>query len=144
MTSTRTTTLTTASLIAAARVIPAGTPFFMLNMLRYKAQADYGDRADHGLGPCTGREAYHRGYVAGFVRLAEGMDVQPAWFGSILTGLVTPPDERWDEFVIVRYPSYAAFRSIVESSRYETEVAPHRIASLDDWRLIATTKLATP
>lgn len=137
-----TTTLTTASLIAAASLIPGGQPFFMLNMLRYKERAHYVDHRDAT--PSSGREAYHRGYVAGFVRLAEGLGVEPAWFGSVLASLVAPPGERWDEFVIVRYPSYDVFRAIVESPRYEAEVAPHRIAALADWRLIATTKLAAP
>lgn len=139
---TRSTDLTTDRLIAAAGVIPAGEPFFMLNLLRYKEQADYGGRP--GPGPCSGRDAYHRGYVGWFQRLPAGTDVSVAWNGAVLTALVAPPGERWDELVIVRYPSYAAFRAIVESASYEAEAAPHRLASLDDWRLMALTRLPTP
>lgn len=137
--STRTTTLTTESLIAAAKVIPEGTPFFMLNLLRYKERADYGDRA--GVAPCSGRDAYHQGYVAWFLEIAESEAVELAWFGGVLGGLVAPADERWDELAIVRYQEFASFRRIVESARYEIEAAPHRRAALEDWRLLATVKL---
>ncbi|RYE88902.1 MAG: hypothetical protein EOO75_12735 [Myxococcales bacterium] len=143
-TSLRTTSLTTESLIAAAASIPPGAPFVMLNMLRYRERAEYPAGSGTSLAPCTGREAYQRGYVATFVELAAGVDIGVEWFGSVLATLVSPPDERWDEFVLVRYPSYAAFRAIVESERYEREAAPHRLASLVDWRLLATAKLAQP
>jgi len=137
--SNHTTNLTRESLAAAALAIPEGEPFVMLNLLRYKEHAEYRDGP--GLGPCTGREAYHRGYVATFTKLAEGIPIQIEWLGAVLAGLVTPAGERWDELVLVRYPDYATFRRIVESDRYEAEAAPHRRASLDDWRLLATTKL---
>ncbi len=71
------------------------------------------------------------------------MPVDVAWFGSVMTCLVAPPGERWDEIAIVRYPSFAAFRSYVESEAYETEAVPHKVAALDDWRLLATVKLDT-
>lgn len=138
----RTTALTTESLIEAAKVIPDGKPFYMLNLLRYKERAEYPEGT--GLGPCSGREAYHRGYVGTFTKLTKGMPVEVAWFGSVMTGLVALPGERWDELAIVRYPSFAAFRSYVESKAYETEAVPHRIAALDDWRLLATVKLDIP
>jgi hypothetical protein len=138
----RTTDLTTASLIEAAKVIPEGEPFYMLNLLRYKERAEYPEGT--AFGPCTGRDAYHRGYVGTFFKLTVGMPVEVAWLGSVTTGLVAPPGERWDEIAIVRYPSFAAFRSYVESEAYETEAVPHRIAALDDWRLLATVKRDTP
>lgn len=44
------------ALLAAAGAIPADTPIFMVNLLRYREQADYGDRPTAA--PCSGREAY--------------------------------------------------------------------------------------
>lgn len=139
---TRTTALTTESLIEAAQAIPEGTPFYMLNLLRYKERAEYPETM--GIAPCSGREAYHRGYVGTFMKLTEGVSVEVAWLGVVIAGLVVLPGERWDELAIVRYPSFATFRSYVESKAYETEAVPHRIAALDDWRLLATAKLDTP
>lgn len=140
--SARTTDLTTASLIEAAKTIPEGKPFYMLNLLRYKERARYPEGA--GVAPCSGRDAYHQGYVGTFLKLTEGTPIEVAWLGSVTTTLVAPPGERWDELAIVRYPSFETFRSYVESSAYETEAVPHRLAALDDWRLLATLKLDTP
>ncbi len=76
----RTTALTRATLIEAAKVIPEGTPFYMLNLLRYKERAEYPEGT--ALGPCSGREAYHRGYVGTFMKLtadlheADGRDAR--------------------------------------------------------------------
>jgi hypothetical protein len=140
--SARSLSLTTESLIAAAAVIPEGQPFFMLNLLRYKERAEYRDRPEAPV--ASGREAYHAGYVGTFVVIAQELevDVSLAWRGSVITGLVAPLGEQWHELAIVSYPSFAVFRRIVESPRYLRDCAPHRLASLEDWRLLATAKLA--
>lgn len=44
------------ALLAAAGAIAADTPIYMVNLLRYREQAVYGDPAPAV--PCTGREAY--------------------------------------------------------------------------------------
>ncbi len=122
------------AIAAAAAAIPDGQPFAMLNLLRYREQADYGDRADEP--PCSGREAYHGRYIPAFGAVApEG--IQLFWYGGVLARLVGPTDERWDEVALVRYPSFAHFRRVVENPRYLAEAAPHRRAALADLRLIA-------
>ncbi len=55
------------------------------------------------------RKAYHHGYIAWFVKIAERAGVEVAFIGSVLSHLVAPVGERWDEIAIVKYPSYAAF-----------------------------------
>ncbi|WP_375434851.1 hypothetical protein [uncultured Hymenobacter sp.] len=52
------------SLLAAARELPADQSVLMLNLVRYRAQADYG--ADSTEAPCSGREAY-QDYIQAFV-----------------------------------------------------------------------------
>lgn len=135
----RSLSLTPESLIAATAVIPAGEPFFMLNLLRYREHAHYPD----GRSPLSGRAAYHEGYVGTFVTIAKELHVavELAFLGTVLTGLVAPAGEQWHELALVRYPSFAVFRRIVESERYLKDAAPHRLASLEDWRLLATQKL---
>ncbi|CAA9499126.1 MAG: hypothetical protein AVDCRST_MAG12-2566 [uncultured Rubrobacteraceae bacterium] len=49
---------------AAAGEVPEDAPFFMLNLLRYRERADYGDRTDAA--PSSGREVYHERYVPAF------------------------------------------------------------------------------
>lgn len=125
--------------LAAAGEIPEDVPVFMLNLLRYREQADYGDRTD--VAPCSGREAYFERYapVAGEINAANGAEV--SWIGTVLAPVIAPTEERWDDVVIVEYPNFAAFRSLVEDPRYKAEAAFHRTAALEDSRLIATAKV---
>ena len=117
-------------------------PIFMVNLLRYKSRAEYAGESD--LKPCSGREAYFQRYVPAFGQLAEGSGIKPIWVGEALAGIVAPPDEHWDNVAIVEYPSFEAFRNLVESDAYKLKAGPHRIASLADWRLIATGKMDLP
>lgn len=57
--------------------------------------------------------------------------------GAVLACLVGPADEPWDDVALVEYPSFAAFRSVVEHPDYKRDAAPHRRAALENWRLIA-------
>lgn len=125
---------------AAAEAIPHDVPIVMLNLVRYKERADYGDRAD--VAPCSGREAYLQNYVAAFSRIEGAEDAKVFWFGGVLANVVAPAEERWDDMVLVEYPSFAAFLKIVENPKYKTDAEYHRTAALEDSRLIATTKTA--
>ncbi len=122
-----------------AGAIGEDTPFVMLNLLRYKEQADYGIGSEHT--PCSGREAYYQRYVPAFAAIAARLEntkrFKPAFVGSVLQALVNSPDEPWDDVVLVEYGNYAAFRDVAESADYEREAAPHRRAALANWRLIA-------
>lgn len=135
----QTTQLTPAAVRAATVVLPADTPFLMVNLLRYHPQAEYRDRPD--VTPCTGREAYYQRYVPAFGQVAAELglkDVKPFWVGNVQAQLVAPAGEHWDDVAIVHYPSFAAFRQLTESPTYLAEADPHRQAALADWRLIAT------
>lgn len=128
--------------VAAAVAGSTDQPIYMLNLLRYNDRAAYPDET--GFAPCSGREAYFERYVAAFGKLAEGTGIKPFWIGHGLAGIVAPADEQWDNVAIVEYPSFAAFRTLVESDAYITEADPHRLAALADWRLIATSKADLP
>ncbi|MDU0959210.1 MAG: hypothetical protein E7A86_29210 [Bradyrhizobium sp.] len=58
----------------------------------------------------------------------------------VLASLVGTQGERWDEAAINEYGDFATFRSIVETEIYRRDVAPHRHAALDDFRLLALAK----
>lgn len=90
--------MTSEALDSAARSFPEGARLYMLNLLRYREKADYGD------GPApwsTGRDAYLKAYVPTFNEIAAGMDVRPFWVGNVAGALVGPPGERWDDIAIV-------------------------------------------
>jgi uncharacterized protein (DUF1330 family) len=127
---------------AASLALGDAGPVYMVNMVRYRPQADYGGRAE--LPPCSGREAYFQRYAPAFNKLAQGEDYSVFWVGNVQGMLAASETEAWDDIVIVRYSSFAALRRILESPAYEAEAAPHRRAALQDWRFIATTAAGLP
>jgi len=53
--------------------------------------------------------------------------------------LIAPPDEQWDDLLLVSYPSKEAFLAMIGDSDYQA-AAEHRSAALADSRLIGTTR----
>ncbi|MDX1598408.1 MAG: DUF1330 domain-containing protein, partial [Marinobacter sp.] len=58
------------------------------------------------------------------------------WSGRGVGALIAPPDESWDQVLLVRYPSIDAFLAMIESPEYKG-VVKHRTAALKDSRLVA-------
>ena len=136
------TQMTSEAINRAAASIPAGQPIVMLNLLRYRREAEY---ADEQVEACSGREAYHQRYVPAFAKLAAAIPgIQVLFLGAVQAGIVIGPKEVWHEVALVEYPSLEAFRRIVESHSYTAEADPHRKAALEDWRLIAVSKETPP
>ena len=113
----------------------------MLNLLRYNAQARYDEP---GQPPCSGREAYFDRYVPAFAEVTRGLGIAAQWVGTVRAALVAPADEAWDDAAVVRYPSFAVFREVIEGADYQAKAEPHRRAALADWRLLATTPAPPP
>jgi uncharacterized protein (DUF1330 family) len=120
------------SFSALGKDVPANTPIVMLNLLRFKTQAEY--PADSEFVPCTGREAYAR-YAkhAATALVAAGAEV--IWAGHALSHPIVPPGEQWDNILLVRYPDIDAFLTMVMAESYQRETV-HRTAALDDSRLV--------
>lgn len=135
------TEMTPEALKKGAAMDLSGQPLFMVNLLRYNSQATY---EGEGFEPCSGREAYFERYVPAISEMAEGTGIKPFCVGNALAGIVGPSDEAWDDVAIVEYPSFEAFRTLVESEAYKAKADPHRRAALADWRLIATSKMDLP
>jgi len=129
---------------AAEQEIGDGAPIYMVNLIRYRAEAQYlnDDASEPSSG--SGKEVYFQRYVPAFARVAEGEDYSVFWVGNIRGLLVAAPGEHWDDIVIVKYASIQTLRRILESPDYETQAAPHRRAALEDWRFIVTTKVDLP
>ncbi len=129
------------AVLVAAGKLQKDTPVVMLNLLRYKEQADYGDSAQFT--QCSGMEAYLQRYVPAFneVAAAEGVSgIQVNYIGAVVACIVCPEEERWDIIAQVEYPNFEAFIKVTQSPKYKADADPHRRAALDDWRLIATVK----
>lgn len=124
--------------LAAFLAEDPGSPIVMLNLLRYRDEADYSEAPDLAPeAPISGREAYQR-YSEGVLPILASIDAGIELFGPCHGTLIGPADEAWDEIVLVRYPSTAAFVGMVTSPEYEA-ITGHRTAALADSRLVRTT-----
>lgn len=112
---------------------PDGGPVVMLNLLRFKDQAD---GIDAGV---SGAEAYARYGAAAepFLNAVGGRllsAVRPR------QSVIGPPNGEWDLVLLVEYPSRAKFLEMAMSEDY-LKVHAHREAALADSRLIACSLL---
>ncbi|MBB3047584.1 uncharacterized protein (DUF1330 family) [Litorivivens lipolytica] len=118
----------------AMLAMPADQPVYMLNLLRFREQADYGERTDQNA--CSGRAAYAR-YGAGIAEILKGVGGRPVWQGDGQLTFIAPEGESWDECLLVRYPDMAAFQAMLTNPDYQAQTF-HRDAALLDARLVIT------
>lgn len=109
-------------------------PVVMVNLLRFRDRAGYDDGTK-----CSGVEAYDR-YAAHTLKLVKARGGDVVYTGSARGMLIAPRDEQWDRVLLVRYPNFAAFVSMIRSDEYQ-RISHHRTAALSDSRLIATQAL---
>lgn len=110
-------------------------PVTMLNLVRFREQADYARSPE--LAPpddVSGADAYlaYQRAVAPLLARVGGELVETATGGPVLVG---PDDEHWDLVLLVRYPDVAAFTSLATDPDY-LAVVGHRTAALADSRLL--------
>ena len=117
----------------AARM-PAGEPILMLNLLRYNAAASYPAGSEHA--PCSGREAYKR-YSRTALAKVQGVGGRVEVLAAVQVALIAPPEEAWDDLLLVRYPSPQAFLAMLNDPEYKAATV-HRTAALADSRLIGS------
>src|SRR4051812_38643935 len=101
----------------------------MLNLLRFRGTADYGDHPDLAPdGPITGRAAYDR-YIAHTLPFltARGGGVDFMGDGGHL--FVGPPEERWDLALLVRQASLEHFFAFATDAAYLAGIG-HRTAAV--------------
>lgn len=131
--STMTAEPTAAQLEALARVAASGQdgPFSMVNIIKYKPQADY--PPEMNAPKRTGREAYAEyGAVVGPMIFALGGSV--AFREDVQLGFVGDADA--DEVIIIHYPSRQAYLDMFRSAAYQ-EAIVHRKAGLEYRTLFA-------
>lgn len=100
-------------------------PFVMLNLLKFKAKAEYDDGSGADL---SGREAYQQ-YGAVATECIKKVGAK-ALFGGAVTGLLLGEiEENWDMVALVEYPSLEAFRSMTSLPEF-VKASRHRSAGL--------------
>ena len=110
---------------------PKDQPVVMLNLLRFRDRASYPDEAMER----SGREAYKL-YMEQAGACVRAVGAEVIWSGNSVGSLIAPPEESWDQVLLVRYPSIDAFMAIIESPEYKG-VVKHRTAAVQDSRLVA-------
>lgn len=130
---------------AASNLLPSDQPVVMLNLVRLNTDAKYPENSDFT--PCSGVEAWTVRYVKAFRKVVSelGHTTSVVYLGKAHANLRadSEADENWDMLAIVKYPSFAVLREILESEAYRREAQPHRLAALADWKFIATTEIVT-
>src|SRR5262249_50321771 len=97
---------------AALRADASGAPIDMLNLIRRRDEADYGDGRQS-----SGAEAY-----AAYGRISQPVFArlggQIVWRGRLDQMLIGPKEEAWDVCFIARYPSATTFAEMVRDPVY--------------------------
>ncbi|HEX7855602.1 MAG TPA: DUF1330 domain-containing protein [Sphingobium sp.] len=117
-------------------------PVTMLNLLRFRPQADYGAAPHLPPQPITGAEAYDRYIVhsAPFLKASGG---EILFMGEGGPWLIGPGAERWDRIMLVRQRSVDAFLAHAENAAYLAGVG-HRTAAIADSRLLPIMETGLP
>ncbi len=112
-------------------------PLVMLNLLRYREEADYSHAPDLAPDePITGRDAYGR-YGMAVLPILQRVGARIVYAATASDSLIGPDDESWDDVLLVRYPDRDTFLAMTGSPEY-LAIHGHRNAALADSRLIPT------
>jgi hypothetical protein len=107
----------------------------MLNLLRFRAFADYSATPDLApASPITGEEAYRR-YIEHTLPFLKQSGGELLFLGQGGAFLIGPADERWDAAMLVRQSSVASFLAFASHEDYLRGIG-HRLAALEDSRLL--------
>ena len=115
-------------------------PVVMLNLLRFRAVADYS--AHPKLAPATpisGTAAFDR-YVAHTLPYLKESGGELFFLGEGGRFLIGPAEERWDRAMLVRQSSVQSFMAFASHAGYLAGIG-HRTAALEDSRLLPLAEL---
>lgn len=110
-------------------------PVTMLNLLRYRDEADYSQHQHLAPSkPISGQAAY-QAYMDHTLPFLHEMGSEILFFGKGGAWLIGPPSEQWDAVLLVKHPSVAQFLSFAQNEAY-LKGTGHRTAALLDSRLL--------
>ncbi len=118
-------------------------PVTMLNLLRFRAVADYAANPELAPpAPISGAEAFER-YVAHTLPYLARSGGALTFLGAGGPLLIGPADERWDLVALVRQSSLQAFMAFAQDAGYLAGLG-HRTAAIEDSRLLPLVELPLP
>ena len=101
------------------------SPISMLNLLKFKDQAEYEDGRTTDL---TGREAYQI-YALAVAKLVENTGGKVLFGAEVSRLMLGEVEELWDTVAIAQYPSRRKMLEMMMSPEY-VEISVHRTAGL--------------
>lgn len=113
-------------------------PIVMLNLLRFRQQADYTAAPQLATSTSISGEEAYRVYIetALPILLKQGGEIIfRAKGGNYLIG---PGAESWDEVLLIRYPGIHSFKGFITDPGY-IDIVGHRTAALAESRLLPMT-----
>ncbi len=117
------------------KALPRDTPIHMLNMIRFRALADYPAGHENAGKAWTGEQAFAE-YVRGLLPIIDGLGGSLVWQGQFECIVTGPAEFEWDRVFIMGFPSAAAFLGLVTNADYKAHVVVHRTAGVEDSRLV--------
>jgi hypothetical protein len=110
-------------------------PVVMLNLLRFRATADYSGFPQLAPAqPISGAEAFRR-YIDHTLPYLRESGGELMFLGEAGAYLIGPSDERWDLAALVRQSSVESFLAFASNAAYLAGIG-HRTAALEDSRLL--------
>jgi hypothetical protein len=106
-------------------------PVWMVNFMKYRARADYGDGQDSGI---SGREADDRYAPRGIL---DDIGAEVVFFGDVVAG------DAWDRIGIVRYPTHRSFMEMQYHPGFRQQHR-HKAAGMDHTIVVGTQPVARP
>ena len=111
---------------------PDDKPVVMINLLKFKNEKEDG---------VDGTELY-RCYKQKAAELLKQVGGKLLWLGKADQYIIGDENDKWDEVLLVEYPSRAAFFKMISLPEFE-EVQKDRKASLKSTVLIASTTIGS-
>ena len=118
----------TADQVRALRDAGPDGPVVMLNLLKFRKQANYPAGSPHA--PCSGAEAYRRYQTAFVETVGDVSHAEVVWEGKIDRPFIGDASQVWDKCLLVRYPSRQHFLAMMANAAYR-EALVHRYAGLE-------------
>jgi uncharacterized protein (DUF1330 family) len=101
-------------------------PIVMVNLLKFRARAQYPDGSEPEL---SGREAYLR-YAVAVEALVRGVGGRVLYAGEVTFLMLGQVEQLWDEIALAEYPNRAALLRMAMSPECQA-IAHHRDAGLE-------------
>src|SRR5208283_4318744 len=120
---------TAADLKELSEKVPDGESVAILHLLRYR------DSVGTGRNDMTGRQSFER-YFQGSLPILMKVGARPLWRGQVRFVLFGGEVERWEEAVLVTFPTLGAFQRMLAVDQDLHQTSRHKIGCQRNTRMV--------